>query len=659
MKRFFAAPGLFGLLIGLLWLTLSPAQAAEQIVRLPYQQAGLNDRQAAAYLLDRLSFGARPGDVDRVVSMGVERWVRQQLQGGLPEQVLESKLTAFPALTMNHQQMAARYPGNSLVSAHARRFHDLIPPAGTPVDFDWVKRRLNKFRLDQGFVDDVLLTDELVGQKIVRAVYSENQLTEVLTDFWSNHFYTTTTSFRARPWVLAYERDAVRPNVFGKFHDLLIATARHPAMLQYLENAQSALPTNENSLMAFKVEQLRAKAGRHKDQAEQTISQADKELQEVEAEEQFILDKKFRPRTGVNENYARVLIELHTLGSDGGHTRQDIAEAARAFSGWTTMPIGASAEWFRSDLAHAQKLGFVRQGSFLFRADWHDAKEKRIFGKRYPAAGGVEEGEQILAALAANPATARHITRKLAVRFVSEQPPETLLKRLASTFSQSKGDLKLVMQALIESPEFWNAARERTKVKSPFVLAVSALRSVNADIAATKGMAEWIARMGQPLYGYQAAATGFPDRADFWITPGSLLHRMNFAVTLGAGGIDGVAIDPTVLVSRRQPDSPEEALAVYARELLPERDVSPIVSLLQPVVQSPRFSEAGGAVKAVAANTAAAASTPVMMAESADNAMMSSVKENAPAAATGSVKKSDPAMRIIGMIVGSPQFQVH
>lgn len=657
MKRLLGTSALSVLLIGLSLLTLS-TQAAERAVRLPYPQAGLSERQAAAYLLDRLSFGGRPGDVDRVVAIGVERWVQRQLQGGLPEAALDAKLEAFPALKMSHQQMASRYPGNSLVSAHARRFYDVIPPAGTPVDFDWVRRRLDKFRLDHDLVEDVKLTHELAGQKIVRAIYSENQLTEVLTAFWVNHFYTTTTSFRARPWVLAYERDAIRPNVFGKFQDLLVAAAKHPAMLQYLENAQSALPSDDDSLMTSRIEQMRARAGPNKDKVEQAIAQAGKELQQMEAEEQFILDRKFRPRLGVSESYARALIELHTLGADGGHTRQDIAEAARAFSGWSTMPIGATAEWFQGDLANARKVGFVRQGSFLFRADWHDAKEKRIFGKRYPAGGGMEEGEQVLTALAASPATARHVSRKLAVRFVQEQPPETLVKRLAATFSQTNGDLRLVMATLIESPEFWIAARARSKVKSPFVFAVSALRSVDAEVASTRGMEEWIARMGEPLYAFQAAVTGFPDRADFWITPGTLLHRMNFAVTLGSGGIEGVSMDPAVLAPARTPGAPEQALAIYARGMLPERDVSQIVGLLQPVVRSPRFLQERGAIGTVAAGDSGAAAAPAMRGELGD-AMQGAANANALPAAAGANKKSDPTLRIIGLIVGSPQFQIH
>lgn len=657
---------LFGCISIAISATVSRQSALATPSTLPYQQAGLSAEDAAAYLLDRLTFGVQPGDVERVVATGLEAWVERQLSASLPEPVLWSKLTAFPSVHMTAQQQVARYPDIHLVYAHARRFHDLIPPPDTPVDADWRQRKIAQFRKDQGFLDEnVDLCNELVGQKIIRARYSQNQLAEVLTDFWFNHFYTTPTDFHARTWILAYERDAIRPHALGNFRDLLAASAMHPAMLAYLDNAQSTAPDPASTSLHLTLNSMRREGGTRRQEVETQIARIRAEIQQVEQEEQIIVDKKFRPRAGINENYARELMELHTLGANGGYTQKDVSEVARAFTGWTVYPIGPSDAWFRSAFAQGAEVGFFRKGHFLFRPDWHDATEKHILGKPFPAGGGMDEGERILDMLAAHPATARHISRKLAVRFVSDTPPQALVEQLATVFQESNGDVRAMMRTLLASPEFWDEAATRSKIKSPFELALSALRALDAEVTGTKEVAEWIARMGQPLYAFQAP-TGFPDRASFWINSGTLLARMNFGLSLTLGRIHGVRIDPRLLNHNKEFASATEALYVYLRCLLPGRATEKTAGLVTATVQSPAFMQRVEVpeLRPVTVATAAPSDSSMMAAPSGSEMLggamtAQSATPNVPAVAAQGITPArvHPLARIAGVIIGSPEFQ--
>lgn len=490
---------------------------------LPYRAAGLDERTAATILLDRLAYGARPGELERVLDLGLETWVERQLAAAAPEATLETRLTAFPALRMSHQDCVARYPGSGLVSAHARRFHDLIPPPNTPVDNDWRNRKLARFREEQGFLTpEKELQDELLGQKIVRAVYAENQLREVLTDFWFNHFHVSAASFRARPWVLAYEQEAIRPQVLGSFRELLQAAEKHPAMLQYLLETAPGTPLDPQRSLLTQLLAQRPAAFAAAVQAE---------LQELEEEQEIILPRQFRFNGAANRDHARVLLEVHTLGPGAAYGEKDLDDVARAFTGWSTRPLGPSPQWFARGLTQALQAGFVQQGSFLFRADWHDAGAKRVLGQRLPADGGVEEGERILDRLAAHPATARHVAHKLAARFVADEPPPRLVEALARRYRRSDGDLAQLMRTLLESPDFWQAAAQRNKLKTPFEYAVSALRATGSEVQDVRALATWIERMGQPLYGH-LTPDGQPEHATHWLQPDALQNRLAFAAAL-------------------------------------------------------------------------------------------------------------------------------
>ncbi len=678
-------------------LGLQPAAAnADRLPVLPYAAAGLSRPEAAAILLDRFAHGARPGEVALVAAQGPEHWLQLQLRGTLPEPALNEQLKRFPAATLDLPGFAARYPSGSMVYAHARRFYDLLPPLNTPFDDEWRRRKVDLFRAQQGFIEDKYLYDELAGQKVVRAVYAENQLVEVLTDFWQNHFYVSSRTPRSRLWVILHERDAIRPNVLGRFETMLRASTQHPGMIEYLDNARSALPTDDNTLMHQRIAALRRTSDRSASEA--VIAEAQRELAALEAEEQLVIDKKFRPRAGINENFARELMELHTMGVDGGQSQQDVVNVARAFTGWAVMPQGPTPQWFATGLTASSKFGFVQDGAFLFRADWHDALPKTILGTRFPAGAGKEEGDRVLTLLARHPSTAGFIARKLATRFVADEPSDALVDHLATVFRKTDGDLTAMVRAIAESPEFWLAAKQRSKVKSPIHLVASALRATHAEIDDTRPLVEWIARMGQPLYRY-LAPTGFPDRGNFWISSGTLLTRTQFALTLGAQRIAGIRFSPETLFAPQPPETLGVALDVATQSVLPARDNRETIDGLMPVVTAPTFSAAPGSAVLAALDTAARTLAPRDLddaAVAAESAGMAAMAANpgmlaeapasppvvpplgdpafdgargyspiAPAPSYGAAPlpvigtvPDDPVARMIGLIIASPQFQV-
>ncbi|MCZ6634898.1 MAG: DUF1800 domain-containing protein [bacterium] len=531
-------------------------------IKLPYKKAGLNKKQAAAHLLERFAFGARPGEVNRVAKMGPEKWLAQQLEGTLPDAQLEKRLKAFPAVAMTTAEIVATHPKNGYLRKEMSK-------AGI-LDVEKMKKKeinnkMKAYRKEKGLRTLGQLTNQdLPGQKLVRAVYSENQLREVLTDFWFNHFNVTIRDGAARHFVLSYEQDAIRSNALGQFRTLLGATAKHPAMLHYLDNTQSRAP-----------QQNQQNQRRNRNQQNQTMA-ADNEMG-GEMGGEMASGKKpgqkaaipkpppKRQKRGLNENYARELMELHTLGVDGGYTQKDVVEVARALTGWGAFPVGN-----KSILKNMKRnpQNFVHEGDFLYRRFWHDRKAKVILGETFPAGGGVEEGERVLNMLAKHPSTARFISTKLARRFVSDKPSETLINHLSDTFTKTRGDIKAMMITLAQSPEFWAEAKTRSKLKSPFTLASSALRALEADVKNPRPTLNWITRMGEPLYRY-LPPTGFPDYAESWANTGTLVTRMNFGIGLVTGRIGGVVIN---LPTKGKNNSTNELLKTYSKILLPEQE---------------------------------------------------------------------------------------
>ncbi len=636
----------------------------------PWRDAGLSERQAAAHLLDRWTYGPRPGDVDRVLELGLETWFETQLTARLPEPRLREKLEPLGTLDLPLEKIVETYPNPGLVLNRARR-EGVIDADLQPGDSNGSDRnrramfeQVRRWAEQQGIRPQRELLAETMAQKLGRAVYAENQLREVLTDFWFNHFNVSITNNLARPLVLSYERDAIRPHVLGTFRDLLGATARHPAMLVYLDNARST--AEEGRPTTFDPRQMRrgrggrggSFGGQRGFGGQRPGSFGGSQAPRRGSREGDDEARQRRRSDGLNENYARELLELHTLGVDGGYSQDDVIEVARAFTGWSVLPprIGRDGSQQRalerlSENPHrAARAGFHVDGLFLFRADAHDAAAKRVLGTTLPAGRGIEDGEDVLDLLADHASTGRHLAHKLAVRFVTDQPSPSLVERLASTFERSRGDLPTVLRTLVRSPEFWQA--RGSKIKSPLELAASTLRALDADVSHPQGTLEWVSRMGQPLYAYQAP-TGYPDTADAWVNTGSLLNRMNFGLQLAAGRVDGVRLDLSALAAspageHREPESMQAALETYVPLLMPERDAEGTIALLTPVVQDPALAD-----KVSGAAPEPSTDDPYAVDPELDNLLFGSSGR----LASQSYAPPTPLEQVIGVILGSPEFQ--
>jgi uncharacterized protein (DUF1800 family) len=651
------------LAVGLPWL--AGAAGSRPALHMPWKEAGLTERQAAAQLLSRFAYGPRPGDVDKVVAMGLDRWFEQQLKGDLPDAQVAERLRPYPALAMSNEEVFHRYPTNGMILAEMRR-DGLLPgkkagagantanTANTAeaiaadlagLDKQEIKQKARAFARDKGYRPEKELLGQVMTQKLVRAVYSENQLAEVMTDFWFNHFNVSLTNNKVRPYLLSYERDAIRPNVLGHFRDLLEATARHPAMLVYLDNAQSSAAMNAETTMDDELARRPTLAGRRR---QGRFPQAPKAGA-----------GKGKKERGLNENYARELMELHTLGVDGGYSQKDVVEVARAFTGWSVLPPGPARQQAEARLARVQRvggLGFQEQGDFLFRADIHDAGSKVVLGKTLPAGRGIEDGEQVLDLLAVQPATARHLATQLAARFVADQPPKALVDRLTAVYLESQGDVRQVLRALAGSPEFWSPEARGVKIKSPFELAASAIRAVNGDLKNPKETLQWVAKIGQPLYAYQAP-TGYPDRAESWVNTGSLLNRMNFGLQLAAGRVRGVDVDLVALNGGHEPESREQALHTYAGLLMPERDLTAALKVLKPMVTQPDLARRIDEATPTADDKTAKAGGMGGQDDEEEMIFGDKPQKEERRAARANLPEPTPVEEVVGVILGSPEFQ--
>jgi uncharacterized protein (DUF1800 family) len=515
--------------------------------------AQMTAEQKALHALNRLTFGARPGELQALNQAGLDKWIERQLHPReIPENPeLEARLAPLDTLRMTTAELARHYPtpqmvkamvdgrepfpadpelrymveklvariqrkeggqaDNALPSALQGAWQldeqqkqvlengkppeqvallESMPPAEQYDILDTLpngpRQRLyplappdlrRKIQIFNGPIQ--VVNQDLAEGKLLRAVYSNRQLEEVLTDFWYNHFNVFLEKGADRYLVTSYERDVIRPHVLGHFKDLLLATAQSPAMLFYLDNWQSKAPSSRPNA---------------------------------------------RNQQGLNENYGRELMELHTLGVDGGYTQQDVTEVARCFTGWTIREPN-------------------RGGGFEFNEKIHDTGEKHVLGVVIPAGGGVGDGLKVLDILAHHPSTAHFISRSLAIRFVSDSPPEQLVLKMAKTYTKTDGDLLEVMRTMIDAPEFWDPANFRSKIKSPFEMVVSAVRAVNGDIDYAQALTGQLNQLGEPLY-RKLEPTGYSNLGADWTNSASLLARMNFGMALAKGKIAGVKVDP-------------------------------------------------------------------------------------------------------------------
>lgn len=487
----------------------------------------LTEEQKILHLLNRAGFGPRPGDVERVRQMGLEKYLDQQLH---PEDLSDDLLTR-PLQALNTLQMA----GPEIVQTFMPPPPPRPSPTPTPTPVAVKDGETRQQEAGEKMVAPVQPTPrptptppqrnpqqavlELQQAKLLRAVYSERQLQEVMVDFWFNHFNVFAGKDNVRWMLTSYERDVLRPHALGKFKELLTATAQSPAMLYYLDNFQS------------QVEPPAPPPRKEGDPASPSPAPA--------------------RRPGLNENYGRELLELHTLGVDGGYTQQDVIAVARSFTGWTVTP--------------APNIGFV------FRPRMHDKGEKIVLGTRLAPGGGIEDGLRVLDLLAHHPATAKFIARKLCQRFVADEPPAALVEQIAAVFTKTDGDIRAVVRALLTAPEFYSPRHYRNKIKSPLELTASMLRATGA---ASEGFAliQWVGRMGEPLY-QCVPPTGYSEESARWLNNAALLERMNFALALVQQRINGTRIDLARFVAPNTANEPAH-LIDQLLALLVHSDVS-------------------------------------------------------------------------------------
>lgn len=589
------AAALFSML-ALLSGTFIPGLGAQQ-QQSSQQKQRLSEDQRILHVLNRLGFGVRPGDLERVRALGLENYIRQQLA---PEKIVdtvaEAKVRNLTTLSLSTAELYAKYPQPGALLRRLERRGELPPelaalrdsrakgqgaqpdaaaaamtkpdgstamserPEGAPQAADApgngnqneYRRALREYLLKNGLQPPQRIVAELQASRILRAVYSERQLQEVLVDFWSNHFNIFAAKGADRWLLVAYDRDTIRPHTLGKFQELLVATAQSPAMLFYLDNFQSVSPDASRARMGqrqqgglrglFLDQLMRGNAGARRgamnqgarggQRAEMPAGNTTQRPEQPTAQQQ----QQRRPR-GINENYARELMELHTLGVDGGYTQKDVQEVARCFTGWTIFnPRGLR----NMDGGGGGMEG--EAGKFYFNARMHDDGEKIVLGHKIPSGGGVRDGLMVLDILAHHPSTARFIATKLARRFVMDEPTPQLVERIAAAFTRSDGDIRETLRAIFASPEFNSPGSYRAKIKTPFELAVSAIRTLNSETNGGPMIHQWIAKMGEPLYGYQAP-TGYPDKAENWVNTGALLERLNFGLALASNRIPGTRVD--------------------------------------------------------------------------------------------------------------------
>ncbi len=467
--------GRFILLTALLtfagWLQSGSGESAGvQVTGAPGE---LSEREAAVHVLNRLGYGPRPGDVERVLAIGVDAYIEAQLRpAGVTENpTLERRLASYAATAMTQAELLDKYP---------------LP-----------QRMRREMRMSGGEIDTAALrraarasyapVRELGQARLTRAIYSERQLQEVMVDFWFNHFNVFARKGAVRLLLVEYERDVIRPNALGNFRELLGAVARSPAMLFYLDNWMSAAAEDapRAGLPPSRTNRGTARGG-----------------------------PGARRARGLNENYARELLELHTLGVDGGYTQDDVVEVARAFTGWTID---------------------LRRGEFVFRPFMHDAGKKVVLGHEIAGGGEVDDGERVLDLVARHPSTARFISYKLAVRFVSDEPPAALVERAAATFTETDGNIREVVRTIVMSPEFLSREAYRAKVKTPLEWTAGSVRGLGVDVENMRRLMGVLQRLDQPLYGY-GPPTGYPDVAEAWVSASALLQRAQLSRRIGTAG---------------------------------------------------------------------------------------------------------------------------
>ena len=468
------------------------------------------ERARALHVLNRLTYGPRPGDVDGVLAMGVDRFIEQQLHPEtINDDALRPWLQRYEVLHMSPQELANVFLQEQLQRrARQAGAGQLVPPLRHAAVRG---RRMSRARR---------LAGELQQAAVVRAALSQRQLDEVMVDFWTNHFNVFLGKGADRFLLPDFIEHTIRPHAMGTFGDLLIATAESPAMLFYLDNAESVASGSTPPQLAQLNQRLerarmggRPRFGRRADPA-----RMDSLRRRIEQ----------RLPKGINENYGRELMELHTLGVNGGYTQQDVINVARILTGWSITP--------------------PRQGGgFVFRAWAHDRGAKVVLGHEFPAGHEMDEGIALLKLLAMHPATRRHVSSELCAKFVADDPPEGCVDAAVAAWQHTGGDMREVLGAIFRSPEFWASENANNKFKTPLEFVVSAVRAVGATPDSTLALAQIVGRLGEPLY-LDQPPTGYPESQASWVNSGALLQRFNVAMGLAAGRAPGVTVNVEGLI---------------------------------------------------------------------------------------------------------------
>jgi uncharacterized protein (DUF1800 family) len=674
----------------LLFSTLLPGVSAQQ--KATARITTLKEDQRIFHVLNRLGFGARPGDVARVKAIGLDNYINQQLNPQkIDDAVADSKIKDLSTLNMTTAQLYEKFPQPGqllrqmerrgelpaeLAAARDNRLKAQAEPASNqpqasnsdamemPVDTGEAKKNadapndnpnprdnqkyrqaLREYYLEHGLQLPQRISAELQASRILRAVYSERQLQEVMVDFWTNHFNVFAGKGADRWLLTAYDRDTIRPNTMGKFSDLLLATAQSPAMLFYLDNFQSVSPNAPSGPGAGQRLRNQQPGGLFG-----VLMQRNRNS-EGGAPQQPANGQ--RQRRGINENYARELMELHTLGVDGGYTQKDVQEVARCFTGWTIFaPRGAAAA--TQAMLNGPRADMLREnaGKFFFNPRTHDDGEKIVLGHKIPAGGGIKDGLAVLDILAHSPATAKFIATKLVRHFVSDNPPPGLVDRIAATFTRSQGDIREMLRTIFFSPEFNSTDAYRVKIKRPFELTISAIRTLGGETTGGPQLHQWIARMGEPLYGFQTP-NGYSDLAESWVNTGGLLERFNFGLTLASNRIPGTSVDlkQFVLSGGGQSLNKSQIMDRFL-DLIVAGDITPKTkeALLKQLDE-----QATLVVPAMSAETPRPNDTMADEAMDRDRPFRQRGQRQQLARADANI--SDPMTKIVGLILGSPEFQ--
>jgi uncharacterized protein (DUF1800 family) len=677
-------------LFALLASTLSLGASAQR--KSSTQKAGLTEDQHIQHVLNRLGFGARPGDVARVKAMGLDSYINQQLHPEkINDAIADAKVKNLATLNMTTAELYEKFPqpgqllrqlerrgelpaelaaardnrvkgGANAAPAEPKVADPMEMSAGDmkteakkeadkpgqnpdPRDNQKYRQALREYYLRNGLQQPQRITAELQASRILRAVYSERQLQEVMVDFWTNHFNVFAGKGADRWLLVSYDRDTIRPNAMRKFSDLLSATAQSPAMLFYLDNFQSVSPNpqlgggNRRLARGPLARPLMGDARNERSQARMSNNPEQQRPQQ-------------RARRGINENYARELMELHTLGVEGGYTQQDVQEVARCFTGWTIFaPRGAGAA--TQAMLNGPRADMLREnaGKFFFNPRAHDDGEKKVLGHKIPAGGGIKDGQIVLDILARHPATAKFVATKLVRYFVADNPPPGVVDRAAATFTKTDGDIRETLRTIFLSPEFNSPEAYRAKVKRPFELAISAIRTLDAETTGGPQLHQWIARMGEPLYGFQTP-NGYSDTAESWVNTGGLLERLNFGLMLASNRIPGTRVDLKQFVQADASLDNRQIMDRFLALIVPGEVTPKTKEVLLKQLDEP-------APLIVAAITAEGrnANTSSQGMDSMDPQQPLRPRQQRQQLARGDANITDPVTKIVGLILGSPEFQ--